>query len=313
MNKGLTYTLIGLLSFLLIFLVGIMIFLFNGKISFDGFRIASGYSTKLVEEKEISNIHDLDITTDMADVIVEEKDINNIKVELYSEKEPEYEITESASTINIVLKQKTKVHFGLFNKSPRVVVYVPKTFNKDIKIKGTTSDVKIGNLPESNLTVKATTGDVKVKQIQNSIINLTTGDIKIDNINDLDSETRTGDIKIKSVKTSKIITTTGDIKIEKSVNVIKAKTNTGDIKINDVNKSLDLSTNTGDVKIETATILSNSNITTGTGDVRIDSVTGCYVEGDTKVGDRDINNTDADRKSDIILNIKTRVGDIDVN
>ena len=51
MNKGLTITLISLLSLLLIFLVGIMIFLFNGKINLDGFRIASGYSEKLVEEK----------------------------------------------------------------------------------------------------------------------------------------------------------------------------------------------------------------------------------------------------------------------
>ena len=313
MNKGLSVTLITLLSILLVFLVGIMIFLFNGKISFDGFNIATGYSKKLVEEKEINNIKDLNISTDIADVSVEEKDINNIKVELYSEKKPIYEITENAGSIKIVLKQKDKVHFGIFNKFPRIVVYVPTTFNKDVKVEGTTSDVKIGNFPNSDLNVKATTGDVKVKKISNAKINLTTGDIKIDDVKDLVSETRTGDFRIKTISTANITTTTGDIKIENSVDKIEAKTSTGDIKIGSVNKSLVLETNTGDVRIDSANLLVNSNITTGTGDVDIDSIKGCYVEGSTKTGDTNINNSNKDRKSDIILKIKTRVGDINVN
>lgn len=313
MNKGLTITLITLLFILLFALIGIMIFLFNGKISFDGFRIASGYSEKLVEEKEINNILNLDINTDIADVLVEEKDINNIKVELYSEKEPEYEITENVSSINIVLKQKNKMQFGLFNKSPRVVVYVPESYNKDIDIKATTGDVKVGNLPEVELTVKATTGDIKAKKLNKADINLTTGDIKIDELNSLKSVTTTGDIKVVSSKTINSTTTTGDIKVENSVDSIEATTTTGDIKVRDVNNSVVLSTSTGDVNINKATIKKNSNISTGTGDVTIISLTGCYVEGNSKVGDKNINNTTADRKSDIILKIKTRVGDINVN
>ena len=62
-----------------------------------------------------------------------------------------------------------------------------------------------------------------------------------------------------------------------------------------------------------ATILVNSDIKTGTGDVRISKVSGCFVDGNTKIGDKNINNSNADRKSDIILKIDTRVGDIDVN
>lgn len=313
MNKGLTITLITLLFILLFALIGIMIFLFNGKISFDGFRIASGYSEKLVEEKEINNILNLDINTDIADVIIEEKDINNIKVELYSEKEPEYEITENTSSINIVLKQKNKMQFGLFNKSPRVVVYVPESYNKDIDIKATTGDVKVGNLPGVELTVKATTGDIKAKKLNKADINLTTGDIKIDELNSLKSVTTTGDIKVVSSKTINSTTTTGDIKVENSVDSIEATTTTGDIKVRDVNNSVVLSTSTGDITINKATIKKNSNISTGTGDVTIISLTGCYVDGNSKVGDKNINNTTADRKSDIILKIKTRVGDINVN
>ena len=45
--------------------------------------------------------------------------------------------------------------------------------------------------------------------------------------------------------------------------------------------------------------------------IDIKNISGCYVEGSTNVGDTDINNKD--RKSDIILKVKTRVGDIDIN
>lgn len=313
MNKGLTITLISLLTLLLFFLIGIMIFLFKGNTSFNIFSITSGYSKKLIEEKEINNNFNINVKTDVADVIVEEKDINNIKVELYSEKEPEYEITESSDSVNIVLKQKVKVQFGLFNKSPRVVVYVPNTFNKNIKVNATTGDVKIGNLPNSDLNVKATTGDIKAKKINNADIKVTTGDIKIDDLNNLKSETRTGDYKINSAKKISVVTNTGDIKVLNSVDEFGATTNTGDIKIGDVNYSINAVTNTGDVKINKATILVNSKIKTGTGDVSIDSISGCYVDGNTKVGDKNINNSTEDRKSDIILKINTRVGDIDVN
>ena len=313
MNKGLTITLISLLTLLLFFLVGVMIFLFNENTTFNIFSITSGYSKKLIEEKEINNNLNINVKTDVADVIVEEKDINNIKVELYSEKEAEHEITESSDSVNIVLKQKVKVQFGLFNKSPRVVVYVPNNFNKNIKINATTGDVKVGNLPNSDLYVKATTGDIKAKKINNADIKVTTGDIKIDDINNLKSETRTGDYKINSAKKISVVTNTGDIKVLNSVDEFDATTNTGDIKVGDVNYSINAVTNTGDVKINKATILVNSKIKTGTGDVSIGFISGCYVDGNTRIGDKNINNSTEDRKSDIILKINTRVGDIDVN
>ena len=41
------------------------------------------------------------------------------------------------------------------------------------------------------------------------------------------------------------------------------------------------------------------------------NIRGCYIEADTKVGDTKVNNLD--RKSDVILSITSRVGDIKVN
>ena len=96
-----------------------------------------------------------------------------------------------------------------------------------------------------------------------------------------------------------------------SVENIYAKLNTGDIKINNIINYMDLYTRTGDIKVDNADINKNSKIESNIGDVKLRKVSGCYIEASTKVGDTNINNTD--RKSDIILKIKSKVGDIKVN
>lgn len=293
-NKGLTITLIVILSFIAISLVGGMIFLLNSNTDFSNFKIFSAQSTKLIDEKEVNSINDLIINTDISDVEVEEKDINNIKIEFYSNTDKEeHSVTENGNNIEISFKVKRKFQIFSFGKSPVVKVYVPNNYSKLIKINSKVGDVRINSLPNADLEVKLTTGDVKVKEINNADVNGRTGDIKIGTVNKLNANITTGDIKVETVTD------------------IEAKTNTGDIKIDTINNSLTLSTNTGDVKIENAAINENGKITSGTGDVRIRSISGCYIEGSTKVGDMHINNND--RKSDIVLKITSRVGDIDVN
>ena len=309
-NKGVTITLITILTIILFTLVGGMIFLLNSNFEFNNVRIFSGQSTKLVEEKEINSIKDLNITSNVADIEINESDTNSIKVEFYSDYEEEHDIVENSNNIEITFKSKKKYGIMFLHKTPVVKIYVPSSYSNDVKINTDTSDIKINNLPNSNLDANLKTGDVRIKQIKNANIVLTTGDIKIEKGNELNSTSTTGDIEIENINKMVTNTTTGDIKVS-NVDSIEAKTTTGDIKIDNVNNSLTLSTTTGDVKIEKAAIKVNSSINTGTGDVKIESINGCYVEGSTKVGDTKINNSD--RKSDIELKITTKVGDIKVN
>ena len=309
-NKGVTITLITILTIILFTLVGGMIFLLNSNFEFNNVRIFSGQSTKLVEEKEINSIKDLNITSNVADIEINESDTNSIKVEFYSDYEEEHNIVENSNDIEITFKSKKKYGIMFLHKTPVVKIYVPSSYSNDVKINTDTSDIKINNLPNSNLDANLKTGDVRIKQIKNANIILTTGDIDIEKVTELNSTSTTGDIEIGTINKMVTNTTTGDIKVS-NVDSIEAKTTTGDIKIDNVNNSLILSTTTGDVKIEKASIKVNSNINTGTGDVKVESINGCYVEGSTKVGDTKINNSD--RKSDIELKITTKVGDIKVN
>lgn len=291
MNKGLTITLIVLLSILLAGVIGVMIFLFKGNYNFN-FDFAFGESKTLVEEKEIVNIKKLNIEANRGDVIIEPKEEQTfIKVELYSDHAEEYEITEKEDEIKVVLKDEKVVGFN--TKGSRVKIYVPTTYDKDVKVVNKTGDINIGELYKSNINISLTTGDITVKEANDIIASLTTGDVEIGKANKVN-----------------VTGTTGDIDVD-DANIVKVKLTTGDITIGDVNTSLDLQSTTGDIEVKTANLTANSNIKSGTGDVKIKKTSNCYIDAKTKIGDTKVNNND--RKSDNVLTITSRVGDIRVN
>ena len=62
---------------------------------------------KLVDEKEINSIKDLDIQTNRADVKVEEHDSDKIKVEIYSNYAKKYSIVDEEK-IKVLLEENKK-------------------------------------------------------------------------------------------------------------------------------------------------------------------------------------------------------------
>lgn len=261
-----------ILLVLLVFAIGIGLYLFiKNDYSFDFLT----KDAKIVEEKEFDSINNLSIDTDTADVYIKQSEDNKIKVELYSNDSKEHEISNTSDSLNVTLKNSC-FFFCFFNRS-KIVVYLPKTFNKNIIMHGSTSDLYIENDYEnSDVNIKLSTGDIHAKKIHNANIVVSTGDIKIGSVYD-----------------------------------IKTESSTGDVTIDKVNNSMDIKTTTGDVRISDVTITKNSNISTSTGDVTINSIKNVYVEGSTSTGDVRINNND--RKSDIELNIHTSTGDIRAN
>lgn len=309
MNKGLTITLITLLTILLFGVVGFMIFVMNGKLDLSNIKIGfSGQSETLIDSKEITSIKDININSDVADIYVEDTESSTIKVELYSDDASEYSITDENDQIKIVLKEKRTVK--MFKKNAVIRVYAPKSFNKDFIINGRTGDIEIASYENSNIKAELTTGDIELADINNVDIKLTTGDITIGNAKETNLESTTGDIEINSATKLAISTRTGDVKVGE-VDDVKIKLTTGDIEINTINNKLDLTSTTGDIDIDNATVKENSSIESGTGDVNVKSATGCYIDANAKIGDTKVNNND--RKSDIELKITSRTGDIRVN
>lgn len=290
MNKGLTITLIAFLSIIAISLTTGLIVLLKSDFKFEEINF-DNLSTNLVEEKEINDIKDLDINTDSADIIIEGRETDTIKVELYSNNANDYEITDG-DVIKVVLKEK-KRGFFFGRKMPNVKIYLPKSYSNNIKTNSNAGDTNIKGIKDASINIKSDVGDLKVDEIAKANITSRVGDIKIKKVNELVVDGNIGDVEVGEV------------------NMIISKTDTGDVDIKTINNSLDINSKTGDIKIESVNLKENSLIKSNTGDIRIKSTEGCYIEGRSNVGDVDINNND--RKSDIVLTIKNNIGDIKVN
>ncbi len=316
MSKKLSIILIVLLTILLAFVVGIMIFLFKGgedklNFNFKSFAIVtSGNSTKLVDSKEVTNNKKLNVEFDVADVEVVPSDTDSIKVELYSDDPGEYEITESETEIKVVLKQKENVKFSFRRKFNKIKLYVPYNYVSTFTINGTTGDLVMDEYSSATLNATIKTGDIKIKEINMAEIKVTTGDIEVDAASLLNTTFTTGDVEVGTVRFLTANGTTGDIDA-KEVDRVQIKVTTGDIDIYKVNEYLSLEATTGDIDIDTAAIKDNSKIKVTTGDIKIKHATGYYVSGEAKIGD--VNIKGVDRKSDLELTIEAKVGDIRVN
>ena len=318
MNKKLSIVLIILLSTLLILVVGGMIFLMNNSSNILDFKINTigihtGLSKKLVDEKEITDAKPLDIEFDAADVFVKVSETNTIKVELYGEDPGEYEITESLDKIKVVLKNKEKNHikWGFNIKQNNIKIYLPANYAYMINAKGTAGDISIDDFSSASLNAELTSGDVEINQINYATIALKSGDVEIESAYDVKTSATSGDVEIGTVRNLEVSTTTGDVDVSE-VDTIKAKTTTGDYTIGIVNVSLDIETTTGDISILKANITNNSRIKATTGDVNINNIGGSiYVDASASTGDVKVKNSD--RKSDVVLNIHTTTGDINVH
>lgn len=123
-----------------------------------------------------------------------------------------------------------------------------------------------------------------------------------------------GDTKSEAdLSTNKVRITTGsgEVKLEKTGDV-DISTSSGDVKIDEVNQKADIRVSSGEVYINRLKINDNSKITASSGNITIrNNESNCYVETEVSSGDVKVNRSD--RKSDIVLKIKTSSGDIKVD
>ena len=272
MGKGFKITLIILLSIIAIALTAILTLMLMRGTKFN-LKFNLKFSENLIEEKIIEEVKDLKIDTNVADIDIETGNDEKITVKLYCDECEEHKI-ENNEAIEVVIKDKKK-GFRLFSKGPRAVITLPKSYDKNIGIKGDVADVEIASFEKATLNLDLTTGDLDVDAIDKASVKVTTGDIKVGVVNDLVCKATTGDVKAQSV-----------------------------------NNLLDIKVTTGDVKIERLHINQNSKIESNTGDTKIGKINDIYVEAKTNVGETRVDGDD--RKSDIVLSIHSNVGSIKV-
>ena len=291
MNKKATTTIIILLTTLVIALSIFLYALIKNNYSFNNFPlIFSNYSENLIASEEFDDITNIVIDNKVADIFIEENSNDKISVEIYSNNNYEHSITQD-DVLNITLKSK-KMNF-LFAKTNRIIVKIPKTYDKLINIESSVGDIKIDSFDSLTANIKLGTGDIKIDSIKDLNISLGTGDIEIESINTLTGKKGTGDVEIEKIDNFDI--TSG----------------VGNIKINNLNNKISLTKTIGDVKINNLNIKENSTIKGTVGDIRIDNQNNIYVSGNNRIGDIRIKNNNKD--SNVVLDIDITTGDIKVN
>lgn len=294
MNKTGIQILIIFLTLVVFLMIGGFIYLLKSNFSWDNFGISIG-NTKLVESKEFESINEINVDSKAIDLFVKESDNDSVVVEIYSNKNLEYNIDENEGKLNVHVNYTSTVTLFSFGNNTRVVIKLPKTYDGEFNVDAKVGDINIDSFENLEPTINNTVGDLKINNVKSVIV----------------EELGTGDIDIDSADTILIKKhSTGDIKID-DVNTVVIKTNTGDINIKNVNNTFDIDGKTGDIKINNADIKEDSKIEHKTGDITIKSLKGAYVEATSKVGDVKVNNND--RYSEHTCTIKNKVGDIKVN
>lgn len=220
------------------------------------------------------DIHKLSVELVPTDITIKESPDANVHVIIYGKKARQDKFSLNLQGGNLKISEKTKFCLGFCFFNEEVIIYLPKSFMKNIDLKTTSGDITISQDLNSNLDISSVSGDVYIK-----------------GANKIKGKTTSGDIEIDKALETELKTTSGDITLGQSGNIY-ASSVSGDIDINDLIVS-------GSAKIKTTS-----------GDVEIDKINDAYVETETTSGEVTINNNN--RKSNNTLKIETVSGDITV-
>lgn len=258
-NRGFIIALIILLVIVILSLVWLLISCISGKsMFFNGF---ARKSENLVYDEiyDISEIKEIDVSSNAGDITFKESSSDEIKVMVYAKNKEDASVELDGSVLNVKNDVTNKSRWFNFNTYlSEIIIYIPKDFENKISIKNNYGDCTITALKEASLDIHLDCGDLKIEDIKNVNINSNYGDVKISNIlNKCTIDSSCGDIKIENLELkedSSINSDFGNVKIKKVNNIyIDAKVDLGDVKIEDNARHSDITlkikSDCGDIKV----------------------------------------------------------------
>jgi len=281
-SKSLIITLIVVLSCFVVALTGGLIFLLFRIDNFDFSFNFNDSSMELVDSIETNEVNKIYLNLNSTDIFIKKSENDKVVVEYYSNREKNPIISYSDNIISIDEDKYRDEYdskcFVFCNINRKIVLYVPFDF-------------------ETEFDINTKSGDIKSEvDLSNNVVSVSTmsGDVFLGNASNIDIRTVSGDVSLDSIVSSDVSTTSGDISIK------------------NVSKMINIQTTSGDVLIDNLDIENESSIKTVSGDVVINHNKGnCYVDFKTTSGDERISRSD--RKSDIVLKVRTTSGDISVD
>lgn len=250
----------GLLITAIILVVGYFGYLFY-KNGFDFNKtFGIGVSEKLIEEKEIETLKEIDIKFNTSNVEIKHSEDDKFKVMLYSDRVDTHSINVEEGKLEVSINEK-KLKFWkrLFNhKISRILIYVPKDFEGNITIDGDVGDIDIDDYQFTILNTKLNIGDIYVDGIKDTTIDLDVGSVKVKKVySNFNIKVNTGDVRMKEANIlvdSSIKVDIGNVRIEETNDIkINTKVDVGKVDVEKNNEEgfskLDINVNVGNITV----------------------------------------------------------------
>ena len=262
--------------------------------NFIGFNYASSdESLSIVSEEtlDLDNVNDINFNLDVDDITFMDNSDEKIKIVEKCTKElsENEKLQVNLKNNKIDVYRNSKLNINLLNRSFKreLIVYLPKSYNKNINIKLSVGDVDFSSeLKLNNLKIYLTTGDIDINsniECKSFILEGNTGDANINSLssNEYGISFNTGNIEISNLSGKGYInTTTGDLRcnIYDLTGNSDFSSSVGDITLNikkELNFKINASCDIGDIKTDfTESNLRENfsnvlNIDCGCGDIKI--------------------------------------------
>ncbi len=246
-NKGIIITLIILLSIIIFFLIMFLVMCLTGRIKGILF-FGTKKSTNIIFDKtySVEDINNIDIRQDAGNVIFRETSEDNIQVVVYGENESDVDVNFNQNNLSIdnINNQKfTFFSFGVIEKD--IVVYIPSTYNKTIKIKNDYGNCEMLDLENAIVDIDCSCGNVKLGKIRNVTVKCDLGNTEIKEIlNKCDIKADCGNIEIDTIsiqEDSTIKADLGNVDINKTNDIyIEANVDLGKTNISQNNRNSEI-------------------------------------------------------------------------
>lgn len=240
-----------------------------GMVLFFCFNATS--KAELLINKEYKDVNQLNVDLMGSDVSLLESNNDKIMIKVYgSSKDKDFF---DIDYVNKDITIREDYSFQLFYvNSPRVLIYLPKDYNTDLKIKTSSGNLDSEIVASGNFS------------------------------------TNSGDFKFGTLMSSEIKSTSGEINIENAIHSLKVNCTSGDVNIGNITGYAFVDTTSGSVNIDDLVIDKDSYIKSSSGDVFVDKFSGGIIYAETKSGSQDVGKF----FGKYVLNVKTTSGDIKV-
>lgn len=232
---------------------------------------------------DTAGINSISVDTSSTDINFIPENRSDIKVHLngyVSSGKPELTARLDGDTLDIYTRSNNRVITIGFNISNlKLDIYLPSEYSKDIKIKTSSGEVKIGKLNVENFTYDASSGDLTGEDFasKSSRIETSSGNVRLKRFGgDLELKTSSGDAAIdyalKSNSTN-ITTSSGKITLTGFTGDLSSRAQSGDVKVDYTvfNNRVKMNSSSGEIEISLpAESQFGIKVNTSSGDIRTD-------------------------------------------